>query len=100
MPAENRELLTECQVLERQIRPKPSGGQEKGEEPQERRDHGSKCHLRMAGKSMESTKTVLITLRPLRPLRPGGELCPVWLRLVRVGNGPDGNTEGPVHPPP
>ena len=57
LPAENRELLTECEVLERQIRAEPSGGQEKGEEPQERRDHGSECRVRSAGKSTESTRT-------------------------------------------
>ena len=33
LSAEKGELLTECEVLERQIRPQPSGGQEKGEEP-------------------------------------------------------------------
>ena len=59
LPAENRELLTECEILERQIRPAPSGGQEKGEEPPEGRDHGPKCHVRSAGKSMESTRTAL-----------------------------------------
>ena len=30
LPAKNRKLLTECEVLERQIRPESSGGQEKG----------------------------------------------------------------------
>jgi len=45
--AEHRELLTEREVLERQIRP-DSRGQEKGEEPQEGRDHGWKCHVRSA----------------------------------------------------
>jgi len=56
LPAENRKLLTECEVLARQIRPEPSGGQEKGEEPKEHRDDGWKCHAPSAGKSTESTR--------------------------------------------
>ncbi len=56
---EHRELLTECEVLECQFRPRREGGQDRREKPQNREYRGLEVSDPMLGKATESTRPAL-----------------------------------------
>ena len=68
MSTEDGELLAEGEILQREIRAQPAGGNDKGYQLQEGRDHDWKCRLLSAVKSKESTRPGFWRRSPPHPL--------------------------------